>query len=145
MKISSLRVKNFKSIRDFVLEEVDYACILVGKNNTGKTVVLDAIRAVMGEYEVAERDFNLQNKPIEVTLSLEFTEEDLKILHGRAAVSKYKRYDAWERDFRTKLPSYQDGVLTFTWEMHENGVVYFNDGFKKNNLNIPAVLIFRKF
>ena len=48
MKISSLRVKNFKSIRDFVLEEVDYACILVGKNNTGKTVVLDAIRAEMG-------------------------------------------------------------------------------------------------
>ena len=41
MKISSLRIKNFKSIRDFEIKEVDYACILVGKNNTGKTVVLD--------------------------------------------------------------------------------------------------------
>lgn len=140
MKINSLRIKNFKSIRDFVLTEVDYACILVGKNNTGKTVVLDAIRAVMGEYAVAERDFNLQNKPIEVTLALEFTEEDLKILHSRAAVSKYKRYEAWERDFRAKLPSYQEGELTFTWEMHENGAMYYNDGFKKNNPYIPVIL-----
>lgn len=41
MKISNLRIRNFRSIRDLRLDEVDYACILVGKNNTGKTVVLD--------------------------------------------------------------------------------------------------------
>lgn len=140
MKISSLRIKNFKSIRDFVLNEVDNACILVGKNNTGKTVVLDAIRAVMGDYAVARKDFNLHNKPVEVTIGLELTEQDLKILHDRAAVSRYKGYDAWERDFKAKLPSYQDGVLTFTWEMYENGTVCFNDGVKKNNPYIAAVL-----
>ena len=140
MKISSLRIKNFKSIRDFALSEVDSACILVGKNNTGKTVVLDAIRAVMGDYAVARKDFNLHNKPVEVTIGLELTEQDLQILHDRAAVSRYKKYDAWEREFKEKLPSYQDGVLTFTWEMYENGTVCFNDGVKKNNPYIPVVL-----
>lgn len=140
MKISSLRIKNFKSIRDLEIKEVDYACILVGKNNTGKTVVLDAIRAVMGDYAIAGRDFTFPNKPVEVTVGLELTEQDLQILHDRAAVSRYKKYEAWERDFKAKLPSYQDGVLTFTWQMYENGTVYFNDGFKKNNTHIPAVL-----
>lgn len=140
MKISSLRIKNFKSIRDFEIKEVDYACILVGKNNTGKTVVLDAIRAVMGDYTIARKDFTFPNKPVEVTIGLELTEEDLQILYDRAAVSRYKKYEAWERDFKTKLPSYQDGVLTFTWQMYENGTVCFNDGFKKNNTHIPVVL-----
>ena len=140
MKISSLRIKNFKSIRDFEIKEVDYACILVGKNNTGKTVVLDAIRAVMGDYAIAGRDFTFPDKPVEVTVGLELTEEDLQILHDRAAVSHYKKYDAWERDFKEKLPSYQDGVLTFTWQMYGNGTVCFNDGHKKNNAYIPVVL-----
>lgn len=140
MKISSLRIKNFKSIRDFVLNEVDYACILVGKNNTGKTVVLDAIRAVMGDYVVAGKDFNLHGKPVEVTMGLELTEQDLKFLHDRAAVSRYKRYESWEQDFKAKLPSYQDGILSFTCEIYENGTVCFNDGFKKNNSYIPVVL-----
>lgn len=140
MKIDSLRIKNFKSIRDLVLYDVDYACILVGKNNTGKTVVLDAIRAVMGDYAVAKRDFNLPNHPIEVTMGLELTEDDKKILHDRAAVSRYKRYEAWERDFKAKLPSYQDGILTFTWQMYENGNVYFSDGVKRNNPYIPVIL-----
>ncbi len=140
MKISSLRIKNFKSIQDLQLNTIDYACILVGKNNTGKTVVLDAIRAVVGEYIVEKKDFNLQNKPIEITVSLEFTPEDLRILHGRSVVSKYKRYDAWEMDFRSKLPSYQDGSLSFTWEIHENGAIYYDDGIKRNNLYIPAIL-----
>lgn len=140
MRICRLQIRNFKSIRELKLEEIENACILVGKNNTGKTVVLDAIRAVMGEYVVSSRDFNLQNLPIEVTLGLEITEEDLEALHSRAMVSKYKRFDAWERDFRSKLPSFRENVLTFTWEMHENGTVYFNDGFKKNNNFIPQVL-----
>ena len=41
MKINRLQIKNFKSIRDLLIGEVDYACILVGKNNTGKSVVLE--------------------------------------------------------------------------------------------------------
>ena len=37
MKISYLRIRNFKSIRDLEINELENALILVGKNNTGKT------------------------------------------------------------------------------------------------------------
>ena len=40
MKIGRLEIHNFKSIRHMTLENIENALILVGKNNTGKTVVL---------------------------------------------------------------------------------------------------------
>ena len=45
MKISYIRIQNFKSIRDLEITELENALILVGKNNTGKTNVIDAILA----------------------------------------------------------------------------------------------------
>ncbi|MEA4818727.1 MAG: AAA family ATPase, partial [[Clostridium] scindens] len=57
MRIIDLRIKNFKSIRDMHIGGIENALILVGKNNTGKTAVLDAIRAASGDYVVREEDF----------------------------------------------------------------------------------------
>ena len=54
MQIVDLRIRNFKSIREVHIEGIENALILVGKNNTGKTAVLDAIRAVFGDYTVQE-------------------------------------------------------------------------------------------
>ena len=50
MKISSLFIKNFKTIKELILENIENAMIIVGKNSTGKTTILHAIRAVAGEY-----------------------------------------------------------------------------------------------
>ena len=52
MKITGLHIQNFKSIRDMQIPDIENALILVGQNNTGKTTVLDAIRAVGGEYRI---------------------------------------------------------------------------------------------
>ena len=54
MKIDYLKITNFKSIREMTLENIEDALILVGKNNTGKTVVLDAVRAITGQYGPGE-------------------------------------------------------------------------------------------
>ena len=51
MKISYLHIKNFKSIRDLELKDLENALILVGKNNTGKTVVISAILLAAGDPE----------------------------------------------------------------------------------------------
>ena len=59
MQIRSLHIKNFKSIQELELLDIESALILVGKNNSGKTVVLDAIRAVTGNYIVKET-FNIK-------------------------------------------------------------------------------------
>ena len=57
MQITDLRIRNFKSIRDMHIQGIENALILVGQNNTGKTAVLDAIRAVGGSYDISRDDF----------------------------------------------------------------------------------------
>lgn len=109
MKISYLRIRNFKVIKDMTINEVENALILVGKNNAGKTVVLDAIRAITGDYVVTKPNFAQPDKPILIDIKFEFTEEDLLIFHEKGLVSRYKRYDLWEKEFKTKLPSFAEG------------------------------------
>jgi|GEM_PF-3790777 AAA15 family ATPase/GTPase len=43
MQITDLWIRNFKSIRSMHIQNIENALILVGQNNTGKTVVLDAL------------------------------------------------------------------------------------------------------
>jgi len=140
MQIKSIHIKNFKSIRDLSVCDIENALILVGKNNTGKTVILDAIRAVSGNYEVRATDFNEKKQNIEITMALEITEEDLHLFHEHGSVSSYKRFDTWKRDFCEKLPGYVDGVLHFTCTINQNGKIRYDDGTHKNNRYIPEVL-----
>lgn len=140
MQIKSIHIKNFKSIRDLSVCDIENALILVGKNNTGKTVVLDAIRAVSGDYEVRDTDFNEKKQNIEIGMALDITEEDLRLFHVHGIVSSYKRFDAWKRDFCEKLPSYAEGVVHFTCTINQNGKIRYDDGTHKNNRYIPEVL-----
>lgn len=66
MQIQSLSIRNFKSIRELEILDVESSLILVGKNNTGKTAVLDAIRAVTGNYTVGAHDFNEKRQNIKL-------------------------------------------------------------------------------
>ncbi len=71
MKIDSLYIENFKSIQSVNIQEIDNAFILVGKNNTGKSSVIDAIRAVFGEYTIRKEHFmdSMKSVIIKITLS----------------------------------------------------------------------------
>ncbi|MBQ4536931.1 MAG: AAA family ATPase [Lachnospiraceae bacterium] len=140
MQIRSLCIKNFKSIQKLEINDIESALILVGKNNTGKTVVLDAIRAVTGNYAVRESDFNERKQNIEISMVLEISEEDLEQFHARGLVSTYKRFDSWERDFRKKLPSFTKGQLAFECSINSNGQIRYDDGVHKNNQYIPEIL-----
>lgn len=140
MQIKSLHIKNFKSIRELKICDIENSLILVGKNNTGKTVVLDAIRAVTGNYIARETDFNEKKQNIEISMTLEITEEDLRQFQAHGIVSGYKRYESWKHEFCEKLPSFQNGMLTFTCSINHNGKVRFVDGSHKNNRYIPEVL-----
>ncbi len=140
MRIHSLCIRNFKSINQLEIENVENALILVGKNNTGKTAVLDAIRAVSGSYRVESHDFNEKKQNIEIHMVLSISEEDLQQFHERGMLSTYKRYDAWKNAFCDKLPSYVDGQLAFTYILNYNGKVRYDDGVKKNNPYIRDIL-----
>ena len=140
MQIKSLFVNNFKSIREMQIRDIEDALILVGKNNTGKTVVLDAIRAVTGDLDIKESYFNEKKQNIEIGMALELSEEDLIQFHEMGLVSSYKRFETWRRDFGEKLPSFENGILEFTCIIHHSGKRRYDDGFHKNNRYITEVL-----
>lgn len=139
MKISELHIQNFKSIHDMYLPDIEDALILVGQNNTGKTTVLDAIRAVGGEYRIQPEDFGEAGAKIRIRVKLTLTEEDLEQLHRRGVVSQYRRKEVWLQDFRKKLPSFSDGELTFTMTANRDGRIRYLDGVSKNNPFIREV------
>ena len=140
MQIKSLHIQNFKSIREVRINNIENSLILVGKNNTGKTVVLDAIRIVTGSYVPTKSDFNEKKQNIEIGMTLEITDEDLIRLHANGVVSSYKRYTSWENDFKEKLPSYDNGILEFRCVVNYNGQIRYDDGHTKNNRFIQKVL-----
>lgn len=76
MKIKKVRLKNYKSIKDGEFEASDFN-ILIGKNNSGKSAILDAIRSYSNNRikrnEVYGKDESKETK-IEVTFELSESE-----------------------------------------------------------------------
>lgn len=140
MRINSIDIFNFKSVDRMVIEDIDAAMILVGRNSVGKTVILDAIRMVTGNYIPQLKHFGRNDGNIEIGMSIGITEEDLRLLNQYGVVSRYKRYDAWYKDFCAKLPSYSEGELKFTYIVNRDLKERFDDGYKKNNDCIRQVL-----
>jgi len=69
VRISDIRIQNFRNIRDTGYIELENVTTLIGKNESGKTSTLEAIRSFSPEYEYTERDLSTS-----VTIS-ETTEE----------------------------------------------------------------------
>lgn len=159
MQITDLRIRNFKSIKDMHISDIENALILVGKNDTGKTAVLDAARAVGGDYLVREEDFRENFPNVEISAELRITEDDLKRFHRFGVVSAYRRPEAWYREFCRKLPSFlpdggietdsgkgtdsdrtfSGGTLTFEFSVNREGRTRYSDGKQKDNRYIPKI------
>ena len=97
------------------------------------------MRAVEGSYEISLDDFNETMQNIEIGFILSITEEDLHIFHKNGMVSQYKKYDLWKKDFESKLPSYQNEEITFTFIANKEGKQRFYDGKKKHNKYIREI------
>lgn len=105
------------------IEDIENVLILIGKNNAGKTVVLDALRILDDTYRIQENDFNLEAGNIEIDVDLQLDGEDLLMFNEAGIVSNYKRYDLWLREFKNRLPSYDGdtGLLRFQLTVNRNG------------------------
>lgn len=162
MQLTDLRIRNFKSIKDMHIRDIENALILVGKNDTGKTAVLDAVRAVGGDYIVREEDFRENFPNIEIGVELRMTEDDLKRFHRFGVVSAYRRPEAWYREFCRRLPSFlpdraagaeggnaaegtdsdsafSAGTLHFEFSVNRERRVRYGDGKQKDNRYIPEI------
>ena len=141
MRISKLTIQNFKAIQYLKMEEVENALILIGKNNTGKTTILDAILVLLGVQPITEKCFHNTSKKIQMDAELEFEEEDMELFHENGIVSKYRNFDAWKKDFMHKLPTYKEetGTVSFTMYASKDGKVVYTDGIKKNNPHLKSI------
>lgn len=147
MIIKSIRIKNYKSIRELEVKDIENTCILVGKNNTGKTVVLDAILTAMGQKAIKPKHFTQANCNIEIGVKLSISDADMKYLWRKGKVSRFKKFDLFLKDFFGKFPSFTEseaaeeyGILEYTFVANRNGQIRYNDGYKKNNPNIEKIL-----
>ncbi len=115
MEIKYLSIKNFKSIRHMEISDIQNALILVGKNNTeNHPSFMSCVQSkdLMKSHWMILTE-TMQN--IEIGFILSITEEDLHIFHKNGIVSQYKKYDLWKKDFESKLPSYKNEEITFTF------------------------------
>lgn len=136
MKICYLKIKNFKSIRELEIKDVENALILVGKNNTGKTAVIDAVLLAANMRKVESYEYLDKNRSIEISIQIEFTDGDLYDYHARGVISKARDYEVWLEEFRTALPSFQDNIISFTCIINPQQSIRYHDGYKKNNPHI---------
>lgn len=149
MRIEYIRISNFKSIDNLEIKDIENALILVGQNNTGKSTVIDAIRAVCGDYKIQFADFDDSGANIEISIRLRIFDSDLANLQKMGLVSRCRRYEPWLREFGERLPSYvpdgeefdepDGGVLSFTFYANRTGKVRWDDGFHKNNQWISTI------
>jgi putative ATP-dependent endonuclease of the OLD family len=84
LKITQLSIKNFKSVEELVIRDIEDVLILVGRNNAGKSVMLDAIRAVSGDYAISEADFHHRDGNITIGIQL--------FLYLNTYFSPFRRY-----------------------------------------------------
>lgn len=90
MKLSTLEVKNYKSIKCLKIN-IDSLTAIVGKNNFGKSTILDAIQCFYGEKPIEDDNFHLgTEEDIEIKITFdEINDKDIERCFGyKEMVSK---------------------------------------------------------
>lgn len=140
MKINYLKIVNFKSIRGLEINNMENSLILVGKNSTGKTSVIDAILITAGLRQIHPHEFLDSSKPVEISMQISLTDDDLNYYYTKGILSKTRNYDKWLEEFKTKLPSFQDGIICFNCYISPDFSIHYKDGFHKNNHYIKQII-----
>ncbi len=141
MKIVACSVKNYKVIRNLQMKDIESAAILVGKNNCGKTLILDAIRTALGYVPLEDRCYCDSTQDIRIEITFEITEDDLHRLNQNEKVSSRTNYDLWYEEFMQRLPDYnqETGELSFVFTANPQKDIMYTDINGKENLYIKDV------
>lgn len=80
MKLNQILIKNFRSIKEQSICDIGNALLLVGKNNSGKSAILNAVRLFFGQYIIKEDDFHKNERLIEIKSFFKFEDAYLYTL-----------------------------------------------------------------
>ena len=104
MKIKQIQLKNFRLLDDAVLNIEDDITLIVGKNNTGKTSLFEAINIfVKDKQEISFEDFS------QSSYALFLKSADL--YKNYISESDEKKKEALEIELKNKIPKVQLRVL----------------------------------
>ena len=140
MKICYLKIVNFKSICGLEINNMENSLILVGKNSTGKTSVIDAILIAAGLRPLHAHEFLDAGRPVEISMQIAFTDADLNYYYTKGILSKTRNYDKWLEEFKIKLPSFHNGIVSFSCYINPDFSIHYRDGFQKNNPYIKQII-----
>lgn len=140
MKISSMYICNFKSIKRMEVLDIDYAFILVGKNGTGKSSVIDAVRAIIGDYKIVSEDFKDGKENIEISITLEFSADIMEKMYEWKVISKANSYDLWEEEFFEKFPTLKNNQLKIVYIVTPDMKARYTDEYGVKNDYIKEIL-----
>lgn len=106
MRIHALHIKNYKNLKDVAIEGIGYLNILVGKNNSGKSNLLEALEIFFNEFNLFETgpsaepvseishniwyDGNTENR-IEIAATLLFDEKECEEIFPKEALEPVKK------------------------------------------------------
>lgn len=118
MKIRNIKIRNFRGIKSQTISNVNNALVLIGKNNSGKSAVLSAVRAFWGDYKVENKDYYKGTDEIHISIQFQVDIQYLLafFLHDKIGFEKYpssqsdyeqaRQKTCWENrnysDFRQK-------------------------------------------
>ena len=87
MKISNIEIRNYKSIKCLSVH-IDSLTAIVGKNNFGKSTILDAIQCFYGEKDIDVDDFHLgTDEDIKIKITFDdITDSDIERCFGYKAM-----------------------------------------------------------
>jgi len=125
MKITNLKIKNYKSLKDINVKLSNFTCI-IGENNAGKSTFIQTLLLFLKGNKLKEENFYDSSKDILITVIFEgITADDLEIL---------------EESHRDKLKKYikEDGTLKLARR-------YSHIDYTSKLRNIKLVPIDKKF
>lgn len=160
MYISKIRLQNYRGIKEAREINLSRFSSIVGKNDAGKSIVLNAIATFLDikSFSVTSTDFNLIKQPI--LFQFTFTNDDIKELLATKIKSKVKKsegLDEFVSDFifdnnniiyRRRIDNVgkswsKEAILLNDFEREDLRGLYFKadeeltDIIKVNNIQIP--------
>jgi len=101
MRMLSFRIRNYKSIKDSGICHVEKLTILAGKNEAGKTAVLEALEDFNVDKDIREEAIPIENKEAKPEISVTFLleEKDLKKIEDRLNI----KIDKEDKDIKITI------------------------------------------
>jgi len=105
MKISKIQIKNFKSLQDVALNDLGNMVVLIGKNSSGKSNMLEALYKFFNDFNLIEPSpvgpvtgfdnhlwYDIKTKnPIEITLWVKFDAKECEEIFPTEALNMVRK------------------------------------------------------